>query len=341
MTIQLDKPDPSEQPGFEPTDVPTVAVVVPCFNEASNLPVFYERLKAAAESASYTWQLILVDDHSVDDTFGVGRQLAEGDDRVLVIRLAKNVGSHAAAACGLNYCDASSAAVMAADLQDPPEMLGELLDRWRNGTQVVWAVRASHEDSPPTGRFFSFLYNFMMMHILNRPDITAQGADFFLIDRVVIGALRQFRESNSSLVALLQWIGFRQDKVEYEKDRRLYGESGWSIQKKLKLVLDSVTAFSFAPIRFMSGLGILVALLGLIYAMIVVANALLGTPVQGWSSLMVVVLILGGLQIIMLGILGEYLWRSLDETRRRPRYLVEEIVGKALEKNAPSASQDS
>ena len=151
----------------------------------------------------------------------------------------------------------------------------------------------------------------------------ATGADFFLLDRKVVEAFSQFSEANVSILALITWMGFRQTAVPYDKEARLHGRSGWDLRKKLKLVVDSVTSFSYLPIRFMSYLGLVVGLGGFIYAGVVIFNAIHGDPVQGWSSLMVVVLVVGGLQMIMMGVLGEYLWRALDESRRRPRYIVE------------------
>ena len=149
------------------------------------------------------------------------------------------------------------------------------------------------------------------------------GADFFLVDRQVAEAFSHFREANVSILALITWMGFRQVVIPYDKEARLHGRSGWDLKKKLKLVVDSVTSFSYLPIRFMSYLGFVVAFLGFVYAGVVILNALHGGLVQGWSSLMVVVLVVGGLQMLMMGMLGEYLWRALDESRRRPRYIVE------------------
>ncbi len=149
------------------------------------------------------------------------------------------------------------------------------------------------------------------------------GADFFLLDRAVVDAFCRFSESNASILALITWMGFRQATITYDKAARLHGRSGWSIKKKLKLVVDSVTSFSYVPIRFMSYLGFTVAFAGFVYAGLVILNFLRGAPVQGWSSLMVVVLLVGGLQMVMMGVLGEYLWRALDESRRRPRYIIE------------------
>lgn len=147
--------------------------------------------------------------------------------------------------------------------------------------------------------------------------------DFFLLDRRALDAFRQFSESNVSIMALITWMGFRQASITYDKQARIHGRSGWNLEKKLKLVLDSVTSFTYLPIRMMSYLGFIVSVLGFLYAGWVIVNALIGRPAYGWSSLMVVVLVIGGVQMLMMGVLGEYLWRTLDETRRRPQYLIE------------------
>jgi dolichol-phosphate mannosyltransferase len=158
-------------------------------------------------------------------------------------------------------------------------------------------------------------------------EMPATGADFFLIDRRVIDALSEFNENNASLMALITWMGFRQTQITYTKEARLHGSSGWNLEKKLKLVVDSVTSFTYLPIRLMSYLGVFVAILGFLYAGFVIWNAIAGRPSEGWSSLMVVVLVVGGIQMLMMGILGEYIWRALDEARQRPRYILEADAG--------------
>ena len=166
----------------------------------------------------------------------------------------------------------------------------------------------------------------MMRYIIGIKNMPATGADFFLIDRQVIRCLNEFGERNLSIAALINWIGFRQTIVTYDKQARMHGSSGWSLRKKIKIVLDSITSFSFLPIRVMSVVGFCISILGLLYASVVIWSALSGNPPQGWASLMIVILIIGGFQMLMMGILGEYLWRALDESRRRPRYLIEETT---------------
>ena len=302
---------------------PTLSIVVPAYHEAENLPLLHERLAVVFDATDVIWELIVVDDHSGDETFGVIQKLSSQDARVRGYRLARNFGSHMAIACGLEQARGDCAVVMAADLQDPPEVIPELLNKWQAGDQVVWAVRAEREGQGRSAQGFSGLYYWIMRRIVGLREMPSTGADFFLIDRRVIDSLADLNENNVSIFAMITWMGFRQSEVSYDKQARLHGSSGWSLEKKLKLVVDSVTAFTYLPIRLMSYVGFGVALLGFIYAIIVVVNALLGRPPEGWSSIMVVVLVVGGIQMVMMGVLGEYLWRALDEARRRPRYIVE------------------
>jgi dolichol-phosphate mannosyltransferase len=193
---------------------------------------------------------------------------------------------------------------------------------------VVWAARSTRDDVSLARRFAARFYYWILRRVGLR-DIPLDGADFFLVDRRVIDALSQFRETNVSLLALVSWLGFGQETMWYDKQARLNGRSGWGLEQKMKLVVDSVTSFTYAPIRFMSYVGIVVAVVGFVYAGVVLTNAIAGSPPEGWSSLMIVVLIVGGLQMLMMGVLGEYLWRTLAEARRRPRYLIQETVGGA------------
>jgi polyisoprenyl-phosphate glycosyltransferase len=326
---------------------PTLSVVTPAYNEEANLPLLYERLAAVLDPLGITWEWVAVDDHSADRTFGVLAELSRRDPRVRGLRFARNFGSHTAVTCALDHSRGKCAVVMAADLQDPPETLPALVARWRDGDQVVWAVRAQREgESAGTLRFSRFYY-WIMRRIVGIKEMPANGADFFLIDRLVVEAFRRFRESNTSIFALITWMGFRQGMITYDKQARVHGRSGWSLSKKLKLVVDSVTSFTFLPIRLMSLTGFVTALLGFLYAAFIVVHALLGRAVQGWSSLMVVVLVIGGLHMLMLGVLGEYLWRTLDEARQRPRYLIENTTWRGErgdaggECNAPDASRCS
>ena len=310
---------------------PLISVITPAFNERENLPLLYERLAAALNPMPADWEWVVIDDHSSDGTFAVLAELCKRDPRVRAFRFSRNSGSHLAAICGLRETAGDCAVMMAADLQDPPETIPLLFEHWRQSAQVVWAVRAVRHGERASTIWFSRLYYWMMRRMVKLESMPATGADFFLLDRAVIDAICQFEEQNISIHSLLIWMGFRQHSITYDKQARAHGASKWTLEKKLKLVVDSVTSFTYLPIRYMSYAGFVVALMGFLYAGLTILNAINGHPVQGWTSLIVVVLVLGGVQMLMLGILGEYLWRALDESRRRPRYLIEGVLGRRPE----------
>ncbi len=241
-------------------------------------------------------------------------------------RFSRNFGSHMALRCGFDQARGDCVVAIAGDLQDPPEVIPDLIAKWQEGLQVVWAVRGQRLGEKSSTVNASRLYYFIMRRIVGISDMPSEGADFFLLDREVIAALARFGERNTSILALITWMGFRQGQIEYDKQARLHGKSGWSFQQKFKLAIDSITSFSYKPIRVMSAMGFILALLAFLYLIVVIINGLRGIAPYGWASQMAVILFIGGLQILMMGILGEYIWRSLDESRRRPGYVIEERI---------------
>ncbi len=283
----------------------------------------YEQLIDILEKLEINWEWIIVDDHSSDETFEVASKLAKGDKRVRAFRFSRNYGSHMALRCGLEKAKGNCAIGMAADLQDPPSLIPTLLEKWREGSQVVWAARAKRLGESKITVILSRIYLGIMRSIVGLKDIPSEGADFFLLDRQVVKTVNRFSERNASLFTLITWMGFRQEVITYDKQARFHGNSGWSFEKKLKMAIDSLTSFSFMPIRAMIMTGFIIAIMAFGYLVIVIINGLRGVAPQGWASLMVAILFIGGLQIMMMGILGEYIWRSLDESRRRPKYIIE------------------
>jgi len=301
-----------------------ISIVTPAFNEAGNLPALYDRLVTVMREVGGDWEWIVVDDHSRDDTFSVIEALALRDARVRGFRLSRNSGSHVAITCGLHQVDSDAAVMMAADLQDPPETLATMVARWRQGAQVVWATRRV-QPGEASHRGFAALYYWMMRRLVGMTEMPARGADFFLLDRVVVEAFRRFSERNVSVLALITWLGFRQEFVEYDKQPRLSGHSGWTLARKIKLVVDSITSFSDFPIRFCTYVGL--ALLASSLVVLIFAVVLL--PQLGGGVLLLLSLIVGlaGLQLVAVGVVGEYVWRALEESRRRPPYLIEAMAG--------------
>jgi len=273
------------------------------------------------------WEWMVIDDHSRDDTAGVIDRLGMTDARVRGVRLARNHGSHAAICYGLERARGDAAVVLAADLQDPPEIVPELLRRWREGAQVVWAVRRTRPGETATTVGFARAYYWIMRHVVGLKQIPATGADFFMVDRRVIDTIVQFREQHVSLFALLSWVGFRQEAVDYDKQPRAAGQSGWSVLKKINLVSDSVTAFSDAPLRAGTVAGLVLLVTALLLALLAVVTHGVGPLSPGWLLLAGCILLVGGLNLLMLGLMGEYLWRALDEARQRPRWIIERSLG--------------
>jgi dolichol-phosphate mannosyltransferase len=302
-----------------------LSIVTPAFNEAGNLEALYRRLVQSQERLGGDWEWIIVDDHSRDETFAVIERLSLVDQRVHGFRLARNSGSHVAITCGLHQAQGDAAIMMAADLQDPPELIERMVERWREGFEVVWAARRGRPS------IFSAVYYWIMRRVAGMSAMPANGADFFLADRVVLDAFRRCTERNVSVLALLTWIGFRQTHVEYDKQPRAAGRSGWTLARKIKLVVDSVTAFSDFPIRACGYAGAAL----LVTAVLLGLGGLAGLallPALGAVVILILAAMLGltGVQLLAVAVIGEYVWRALDESRRRPQYLIERASGQTV-----------
>jgi dolichol-phosphate mannosyltransferase len=314
-----------------------VSVVVPVYHNAASLPSLHARLALVAESNSADqFEFVFVDDGSADESFAVLEGLARADPRVTALRLSRNFGSNAAVLAGLDAATGDVVAVIAADLQDPPELITDMLERWRRGSKVVLAVR-SRRDDPGLTRFSAGVF-YALFRRFAIPSMPAGGFDFFLIDRRICDLLKGIQESNAYLMGLILWLGFQPALVHYHRQRRekRYGRSRWRLSMKIKYFIDSFVAFSYAPMRLATLLGLGLSSVGLLYATVILAARLLGrAEPQGWSSIMVVLLLVSGVQLLMTGILGEYMWRNLDETKRRPRFIVDRIVSTEVPARQP------
>jgi polyisoprenyl-phosphate glycosyltransferase len=307
---------------------PLIAIVVPVFNERDNLRPFYEEVTAVIRSMrDYDWEIVFVDDGSRDGSFEVVGALRAHDERVLAVRFPRNFGSHIAIAAGIDFCHGDAAIVMAADRQDPPALIREFVDRWRDGHDVVWGARTGRDDGALRSRAMGLFYRLVRRFAI--PTYPSGGTgSFCLISRPVIEAFRQCTEHNRLTFGLIAWSGFRETSVPYHRPRRLIGSSSWTVRRMMRAAIDTFVSFSSLPIRVISLLGLLVSLLSFVFGFYVLINKLVfGTQVQGWTSVMLAVLVVGGMQLLMIGVLGEYLQRILDEARARPLYIVERTLG--------------
>lgn len=307
---------------------PLVAIVVPVFNEHDNLRPFHAAVsEVLASLPECDWEFVFVDDGSRDGSFDVLTALRTLDPRVHALRFPRNFGSHVAIAAGIDYCRGDAAIVMAADLQDPPALIREFVARWRDGYDVVWGARTGRDESALRAHGMSMFYRMVRRFAI--PSYPEGGTgSFCLISAPVIAAFRQCQERNRLTFGLVAWSGFRATDVPYHRPRRLIGSSSWTLRKMLKAAIDTFISFSSLPIRTISFLGLLVSALSFLFGVYVFVNQIFfGTRVQGWSSVMLVVLVLGGVQLLMIGVLGEYLQRILDEARGRPLYVVERTLG--------------
>jgi glycosyltransferase involved in cell wall biosynthesis len=272
--------------------------------------------------------MILVDDGSLDGTFALMRRASDGDPRIRALRFSRNFGSHIAISAGLEHAAGGAALVITTDHEEPPEMIPTFLEKWRQGYEIVWGVRSARVGPADVRLTSSFFHR--LTRICGLPQYSGEsiGGGFFLVDRKVVNALREMRERNRTLIGLLLWMGFRQGHVHYLPTPRLSGGSKWTPGKKVKLLIDSFVSFSYLPIRLVSMLGIGISSISFVYGLAVVAAAAVGgASVQGWPTLMATVLFLGGLQLLVTGLIGEYVWRGLDESRGRPLYILAEQVG--------------
>jgi glycosyltransferase involved in cell wall biosynthesis len=303
-----------------------ISLVIPVYYNAPSLPLLNERLNLlASRLPQYIFEFIYVDDGSGDDSYTVIKTLAHKDPRIKVVRLVRNFGSNAAILAGLSLATGECAAFIAADLQDPPEALDEMISQWANGSKVVLAIRRDRKGDPFLTSLFARLFNFMFRHYIFH-GYSPEGVGFFLLDHQVVEAVLNCEERNAHLIGLLLWLGFPFTYVQYDRIERKYGKSQWTFQKKLKYFIDAFAGYSYLPLRMASTIGLVLACFGGFYALVVLFLRLLGdVPVQGWSALMIVFLVVSGVQLVILGVIGEYLWRNLEASRKRPIYLIDHI----------------
>jgi glycosyltransferase involved in cell wall biosynthesis len=307
---------------------PRYSVVVPCFNEEGVLHELYRRVKQVMDQTGESWELVLVNDGSHDRTPEIMRELRAADPRIKVVDFARNFGHQIAFTAGVDFAQGDAVVVIDADLQDPPELILEMIERWQAGYEVVYAVRTERKGETWFKEFTAKLF-YRIIYRITDVDIPLDTGDFRLMDRKVVEAMKQMKEQHRFIRGMTSWVGFRQTGVAYVRQERFAGETHYPFRKMFKFALDAITGFSYLPLQLATYLGFTIAGLSAVAALIVVyARLFVGTtPFYGQATTLVSVLFLGGVQLITLGIIGEYLGRIYDEVKGRPLYLVRETLG--------------
>ena len=302
-----------------------ISIVIPVYYNADTLELLYEDMKEKILGKLENYEIVFVDDGSGEDSWKVMNHLRERDPHVRLLKLSRNFGEHAALLAGLSVCTGDCAVTKQADLQEDSCIILEMYESWKRGNKVVLAVRKERKENA-VKVFFANMYYALIRRIVNK-NMPVGGCDCYLVDRKVIEVLERLDEKNSSLTLQVLWAGFRTDMIYFVRQDREIGKSRWTLSKKVKLVMDSVMSFSYFPLRFMSGLGIVFNIMAVILLlMVLIEKFTKGTPIVGWASLMCVILCASGIIMLMLGILGEYIWRTLDAARTRPPYIIDELL---------------
>lgn len=308
-----------------------ISIVVPVYYNADTLMLLYEDMKEKILDKLGDYELVFTDDGSGDNSWEVMNQILEMDrEHVKCVKLSRNFGEHAALLAGLSECTGDCAVTKQADLQEDSEIILEMYESWKRGNKVVLAVR-SDRDEPFFKKLFASIY-YKIIHKLVNENMPVGGCDCYLIDRQVIKVLELLDEKNSSLTLQVLWAGFKTDHVYFHRKDREIGESRWTLAKKIKLAMDSMLSFSYFPIRFMSGVGSVFFVISILWIIEVICESIfIGTPIAGWASLMCLILFSSGIMMVMLGLIGEYVWRTLDASRNRPPFIIDTVHDKEHE----------
>jgi len=303
-----------------------ISIVVPAFNEEAVLPQFHQTITQVLSELPFDFEIVYINDGSSDNTLSIIKQLRESDKQVTLIDLSRNFGKEIALTAGLQKASGDAVIVIDADLQDPPELIPELIREWQNGYDVVYAQRTHRKGESLFKRTTAHFF-YRIIQRISKIAIPEDTGDFRILSRRAVNALNTFNEQHRFMKGLFAWIGYRQKAVHYQRDPRHAGETKWNYWKLWNFAIDGITSFTIAPLKISTYLGLLTAAGAFAYGIYMLIDTLIhGNPVPGYPSLIVIVLILGGVQLVAIGILGEYLGRIFNETKRRPLYFINEYL---------------
>lgn len=307
------------------TRQPTYSVVAPVFNEAETLPHFYARVVEVMEGLGAPFEVVLVNDGSRDNSYTVMRELHERDPRVRVVNFSRNFGHQMAISAGLDYARGDAVVIIDSDLQDPPEVIVELVKKWKNGAEVVYAQRKTRAGETRFKLLTASAF-YRLIARMTSIDLPRDTGDFRLLDRKVVDTLIRMREHHRFMRGLSVWVGFQQEAVRYDRAERFAGATKYPLMKMVRFSLDAITSFSYVPLQLATTFGFILAGLSLLGILVAIILRLVGGAIQGQGTTLIVVLFLGGIQLIFLGVIGEYLGRIYDEVRSRPLYIVRDVL---------------
>lgn len=303
---------------------PIFTIIAPIYNELENIPELYPRIRDVMDQTKEPWELILVDDGSTDGSTDAIRKLAANDDRVRPVIFARNFGHQIAVSAGIDYSRGDAVVIIDADLQDPPEVIHDLIEKWHAGYEVVYAVREEREGESWFKKTTASLF-YRLIHAITNVEIPLDTGDFRLMDKKVVLVMKAMREKHRFLRGMSAWVGFKQIGVHYKRKPRYSGESKYPFKKMVQFALNAITSFSYFPLQLATFIGFIAAGLSVLAIPIVaILRLITGTALEGQATTLIIVLFLGGVQLISLGIIGEYIGRIYDETKDRPLYVVAE-----------------
>ena len=304
-----------------------LSIVTPAYNEAENLGEFYSRVMDATNNLNLEIEIIYINDGSQDSTIDIITKQRQIDNRITIIDLSRNFGKEIALTAGLDYSSGDAVIVIDTDLQDPPELISKLVEKWREGYDVVNAKRIKRKGESLLKKVMSYIY-YRLLFYLSDINVPRDTGDFRLLNKNALDALLKLREKHRYMKGLFVWVGFKQKEIEYEREARFKGKTKWGFFSLFNLAFDGLTSFSIMPLRLASTIGFLSALIGFFYGAVIVFKTLFfHEPVAGFTSLVVLITFFGGIQLLSIGIIGEYIGRIFNETKNRPLYVVKNIQG--------------
>jgi dolichol-phosphate mannosyltransferase len=302
----------------------TYSVVVPVYNEEPVVLETYKRLKQVMDSVNETYEIIFINDGSRDKTAFIISEICETDKNIKLLDFSRNFGHQVAITAGMDYTEGDAIIVIDADLQDPPEVIPKMIEKWKEGYDVVYGKRIERKGDTFFKKFTAAAF-YRLLKRMTDVDIPVDTGDFRLIDRKVCNALAQIPERSRYVRGLISWLGFKQTGLEFSRDKRFAGETKYPLKKMLKFAFDAITSFSYKPLKLATYVGTLISIVGFIYLLVVIIQAILGSTQPGWASIIAVNLVFNGIVLVILGIIGEYIGRIYDEAKGRPLYIIKQL----------------